>query len=225
MYATTLSDTDSSNSDSEESCDKKGNYSKKLNEVLAHQNPFSDKSGLGYIGESNSSVKVSKNMKFVKAKEPMMAIATSEKVKAEKKRNVTDQQFLTKPPNQSVVKPKGKGKSLPKSQRGPRTQRFCHHCGIKEHTKPNFHKLKALKNAITQRSGGPRNDRRNWTAEQSKSHEGVSGVRDVMKMIDAFTTYLISFTRRFESHNNRTQSFRDVTPKASVMWVKKDTHA
>ena len=204
MYATTLSDTDSSNSDSEESCDKKGNYSKKLNEVLAHQKPFSDKSGLGYTGESNSSVKVSKNMKFVKAKEPMMAIATSEKVKAEKKQNVTDQQFLTKPPNQSVVKPKGKGKSLPKSQRGPRTQHFCHHCGIEEHTKPNFHKLKALKNAITQRSGGPRNDRRNWTAEQSKSHEGVSGVRDVMKMIDAFTTYLVSFTRRFESHNNRT---------------------
>ena len=204
MYATTLSDTDSSNSDSEESCDKKGNYSKKLNEVLAHQKPFSDKSGLGYTGESNSSVKVSKNMKFVKAKEPMMAIATSEKVKVEKKGNVTDQQFLTKPPNQSVVKPKGKGKSLPKSQRGPRTQRFCHHCGIKEHTKPNFHKLKALKNAITQRLGGPRNDRRNWTAEQSKSHEGVSGVRDVMKMIDAFTTYLVSFTRRFESHNNRT---------------------
>ena len=121
MYATTLSDTDSSNSDSEESCDKKGNYSKKLNEVLAHQKPFSDKSGLGYTEESNSSVKVSKNMKFVKAKEPMMAIATSEKVKAEKKQNVTDQQFLTKPPNQSVVKPKGKGKSLPKSQRDSRT--------------------------------------------------------------------------------------------------------
>ena len=67
-------------------------------------------------------------MKFVKAKEPMVAITISEKVKAEKKRNVIDQWFLTKPPNQSIVRLKGKGKSLPKSQRGPRTQHFCHHC-------------------------------------------------------------------------------------------------
>ena len=58
----------------------------------------------------------------------MVAIIISEKVKAEKKQNVTDQRFLTKPPNQSVVRPKGKGKLLPKSQRGPRTQHFCHHC-------------------------------------------------------------------------------------------------
>ena len=70
-------------------------------------------------------------MKFMKAKEPMVAITTVEKVKAEKKPNVTNQQFLTKPSNQSVVKPKGNGKSLPKSQRGPRTQHFCHHCEFK----------------------------------------------------------------------------------------------
>ena len=99
--------------------------SKKLDEVLAHQKPFSDKSGLGYTGESSSR---GKDMKFVKAKEPLVAITTVEKVKEEKKRNVTDQRFLTKHPNQSVVKPKSKGKSLPKSQRGPRTQHFCHHC-------------------------------------------------------------------------------------------------
>ena len=74
---------------------------------------------------------MSKNMKFVKAKEPMVAIMNAEKVKPEKKRNVTDQRFMTKPPNQSVVKPKGKGKSLPKSQRGPRTQHFCHNCEFK----------------------------------------------------------------------------------------------
>ena len=65
--------------------------SKKLDEVLAHQKPFSDKSGLGYTGESSSSVKVSKDMKFVKAKEPMVEITTVEKVKAEKKQNMTDQ--------------------------------------------------------------------------------------------------------------------------------------
>ena len=59
--------------------------SKKLDEVLAHQKPFSDKSGLGYTRESSSSVKVSKDMKFVKAKEPMVEITTAEKLKMEKK--------------------------------------------------------------------------------------------------------------------------------------------
>ena len=64
--------------------------SKKLDEVLAHKKSFSDKSGLGYTVESSLSVKVSKDMKFVKAKEPMVKISFVEKVKAEKKRNVTD---------------------------------------------------------------------------------------------------------------------------------------
>ena len=71
--------------------------SKKLDEVLAHQKPFSDKSGLGYTNESNSSVKVTKDMKFVKAKEPMVATTNADKVNPEKK-NVTDQRFMTKPP-------------------------------------------------------------------------------------------------------------------------------
>ena len=104
--------------------------SKKLDDVLAHQKPFSDRSGLGYIDESSLSVKVSKDMKFVKAKEPIVEITTVEKVKAEKKRNVTDQRVLIKPRNQSVVKPEAKGKSLPKSQRSLRTKNFCHHCGL-----------------------------------------------------------------------------------------------
>ena len=50
-------------------------------------------------------------------------------------------------------------------------------------------------------------------------------VKKVLKMIDAFTTCLASFTRRFESQNDRTQSSRDITPNASVVWVKKGTHA
>ena len=80
--------------------------SKNLDKVLAHQKPFSDKSRLGYTEESSSSVKVFKDMNFVKAKEPMVEITTVEKVKVEKKQDVIDQRFLTKPPNQSVVKPK-----------------------------------------------------------------------------------------------------------------------
>ena len=101
--------------------------SKKLDEVLALQKPFSDKSSLEYIGESSLATNISKEVKFVKAKEPMVAVKNVEKVKPEKKKNMTDQRFMTK---QSVVKPKGNGKSLPKSQKGLRTQHFCHHCGI-----------------------------------------------------------------------------------------------
>ena len=113
-------------------------------------------------------------MKFVKAKEPIVEITTIEKVNAEKKRNVTEQQVLIKPRNQLVVKLEDKGKSLPKSQRGPRTKHFRHHCGLQGHTRPNCHKLRALKNASAQRLGGPRNDKRNWTAEQSKGQKGDS---------------------------------------------------
>ena len=141
---------------------------KKLDDVLSQQKPFFDKSGLGYTGESNSAANLSKEVKFVKTKELMVAAKNAEKVKPEKKNNVTDQRFMTKPPKQSMLKPKGNEKSLPKSQRGSRTQHFCHHCGIQGHTRPNCHKLQALKNSGVQRSRGPRNDKRTWAVEQSR---------------------------------------------------------
>ena len=77
----------------------------------------------------------------------MVATMNVERMKLEKKKNVIDQRFMTKPPKQLVVKPKGKGTSLPKSQRDQRTQHFCHHCGIQGHTRPNYCKLQALKNS------------------------------------------------------------------------------
>ena len=132
--------------------------------------------------------------------------------------------MLNKPRNQSVVKSKAKGKSLPKSQRGSRTKHFCHHCGIQGHTRPNCHKLRALKNASDQRSRGPRNDKRMWVVEQLKGRDGDFGVTDAMKTIDAFITCLASFNRRFESHNIRPQSYGDITPNARDVWVKKGTH-
>ena len=55
--------------------------------------------------------------------------------------------------------------------------------------------------------------------------EMVIGMMDVMKMIGVFTNCLESFTRRFESPNSRTQSYKDITPNACDVWVKKDTHA
>ena len=66
----------------------------------------------------------------MKAKESIVVATTVEKVKVEKNRNVADQLVLNKPYNQLVVKSKAKGKSLPKSQKGPRTRHFCHHCGL-----------------------------------------------------------------------------------------------
>ena len=114
-------------------------------------------------------VNVSKEVKFVKAKELMVTTTrTTEEVKEEKNKNVANRRVLNKPPNQPVVKPKVQGKSPPKTQRGPRIKHFCHHCGLQGHTRPNCHKLRALKNASDQRSRGPRNDKRNWAVEQSR---------------------------------------------------------
>ena len=76
---------------------------------------FSDKIELGYNKESRSVVNISKEVKFVKAKEPIIVALTVEKAKVEKKKNVADQQVLNKPLNQSVVRSKAKAKSLPRS--------------------------------------------------------------------------------------------------------------
>ena len=124
-----------------------------------------------------------------------------------------------------MVRAKAKGKSLPRSQRGSRTNHVCHNYELQGHTRLNCHKLKALKNASDQRSRGPRNDKRSWAVESSRSRNGDPVVVDVMKMIGAFTTCLESFTRRFESPNSHTQSYRDITPNARDVWVKRATHA
>ena len=104
--------------------------SKKLDEVLAHQKPFSYKNGLGYFGKSSLSANVSKEMKFVKAKKPMVITPSVENRKVEKRPNGIAQKVLTKPQNPIVAKPKAKGKFLPKPQRGPQVQHFCHHCEV-----------------------------------------------------------------------------------------------
>ena len=66
---------------------------------------------------------------------------------------------------------------------------------------------------------------RNWAGKPSRGRNGDPGMMDVMKMIGAFTNCLESFTQRFESSNSRTQSYKDITPNASDVWVKKGTHA
>ena len=76
---------------------------------------------------------ISKEVKFVKAKEPIVVAPTVEKANVEKKKNVTNQRVLNKSRNQSVVRFEARAKSLPQSQRGPRTNHVCHHYGLQGH--------------------------------------------------------------------------------------------
>ena len=64
---------------------------KKLNDVISSQKQFSNKSGLGYTGGSSSSGNVTKEVKFIKAKEQIEVSPIAEKPKMEEKRNVDDQ--------------------------------------------------------------------------------------------------------------------------------------
>ena len=75
---------------------------KKLDDVLSSQKTFSNKTGLGHTGESSSAMNISKEVKFVKAKELMVAASTVEKENVEKKMNVADQRVVNNPRNQSV---------------------------------------------------------------------------------------------------------------------------
>ena len=88
---------------------------KKLDEVLSQQKSFSDRAGLGYTGGSSLVVNISKEVKFVKAKEPVVVVPTMEKAKVEKKKIVVDQRVLNKPQNQSVVRSEARGTSFPRS--------------------------------------------------------------------------------------------------------------
>ena len=198
---------------------------KKLNDVISSQKQFLNNSGLGYTGGSSSSSNVTKEVKFIKAEEQIEVSSTVEKPKMEEKRNVDDQQMLNNSRKQSVGRFESRAKSRPRSQRGPRLNYVCHHCELQEHTQPNYQKLRVMNNAGAPRSQGPRNDRRNWAGKPSRGGNGDPGMMDVMKMISAFTNCLESFTRRFESPNSHTQSYKDITPNASNVWVKKGTHA
>ena len=75
---------------------------KKLNDVISSQKQFSDKSGLGYTRGSSSSGSVTKEVKFIKAKEQIEVSPTAKKPKMEEKRNVDDQRMLNNSYKQSV---------------------------------------------------------------------------------------------------------------------------
>ena len=85
----------------------------KFDDVLSFQKTFYDKSGLGYTGESSSAVNIPKEVKFVKAKELMVAASNVKKENVEKKMNVANQRVVNKPRNQSMVRSAARAKSLP----------------------------------------------------------------------------------------------------------------
>ena len=116
-------------------------------------------------------------------------------------------------PKPVVAKPKARGKSLPKRQRGPQMQHYCHHWGILGHTRPNCYRLQVLKNADLQKPR--RQGKGNGKPKQPKGQEGEPVMSDVMKMIDTIISCLANFTLRFENHDSSTQSSKDITPNAS----------
>ena len=99
---------------------------KKLDNVLSSQKPSHDKTGLGYTREGSSSSEPKKEVKFVSAKNE----GKLKEVKPEIETPAVVKKTIG-------AKPKEKGKSLPKNQRGPQIKHLCYHCGTQGHTRPN----------------------------------------------------------------------------------------
>ena len=106
---------------------------------------------MGYTGGSSSSGNVTKEVKFIKAKESADVGPTAEKSKIEEKRNVGNERLLNSR-NQSVGRSESRAKSRPRPQRGPRSNYVHHHCGLQRHTRSNCQKLRAKNSATPQRS-------------------------------------------------------------------------
>ena len=88
-------------------------FTNKLNDLISSQKQFSDKFGLGYTGGSSSSGSVTKEVKFIKAKEQIEVSPTAEKPKMEERRNVDDKQMLNNSYKQSVGRSESRAKSCP----------------------------------------------------------------------------------------------------------------
>lgn len=86
---------------------------KKLNSKFSYQKPSNDKTGLGYIGEGSLSSELKKEVRFVLAK-------NVEKSKVEK----LEIETFVVAKKTIGAKPKEKGKSLPKSQKGSQVKLF-----------------------------------------------------------------------------------------------------
>ena len=143
---------------------------KKLDNVLSSQKSSHDKISLGYTGEGSSSSKPKKEVRFVSTK-------NEEKLKEVKPEIETP----TAIKRTIGAKPKEKGKSLPKNQRGPQVKHVCHHCGVQGHTRPNCFKLHPLKKADSMR--GQESSKRRPKGAQAKGDSEGHIIGDVMEML------------------------------------------
>ena len=121
------------------------------------------------------------------------------------------------------VKPKEKGKSLPKNQRGSQVKHVCHHCGIQGHTRPNCFKLHALKKADSMR--GQESLKRRPKGAQAKGDIKGHLIGDIMEILKNISLCLASFTLRFESYVGHTPPSKALTQNTRKEWVKKGTYA
>ena len=121
------------------------------------------------------------------------------------------------------AKPKEKGKSLPKNQRGPQVKHLCHHCRVQRHTRSNCFKLHAFKRADSMR--GQENLRRRPREAQAKGDSEGHLIEDVMEMLKNISLCLTSFTPRFESYVGRIPPSKALTQNTRKEWVKKGSYA
>ena len=185
---------------------------KKLDNVLSSQKSSHDKTGLGYTREGSSSSEPKKEVRFVLAKneEKLKEVKPEIEIPTVEKRTIG-------------AKPKEKGKSLPKNQRGPRVKYLCHHCGAQGHTRPNCFKFHALKK-VDSMCGQETLKRRPKGAQAKGDSEGHL-IGDVMEMLKNISLCLASFTPRFKSYVGRTPPSKALTQNTCKMWVQKGTYA
>ena len=121
------------------------------------------------------------------------------------------------------AKPKEKGKSLPKNQRGPQVKHLCHHCGTQGHKRLNCFKLHALKKVDSMR--GQEISRRRPRGAQAMGNSEGHLIGDVMEMLKNISLCLASFIPKFESYVGRTPPSKALTQNTRKVWVQKGTYA
>ena len=131
---------------------------KTLDNVLSSQKSSYDKTGLGYTREGSSSNEPKKEVKFVLAKNEEKL----KEVKLEIKTHATVKKTIG-------AKPKEKGKSLPKNQRGLRVKHLCHHYGAQGQIVSSFMHSKRLIRCVVKKLQG----------EDQREHKLREIVRDI----------------------------------------------
>ena len=147
---------------------------------------------MGYTEEGSSSSEPKKEVRFLSAK-------SEEKLK-EVKLEIETPTIVKRTIG---AKPKEKGKSLPKNQRGPQVKHLCHHCGIQGYTRLNCFKLHAVKKADSMR--GQESSKRRPKGAQLKGDSEGHLIGDVMEMLNNISLCLNSCSLKYWTHPRSTQ--------------------